>query len=60
MLYQNKFNAMKAPSCSDSHRLDFVTVCKKKLEILNHPVYLSISLDSFIEKKFEYSEHTLN
>jgi hypothetical protein len=29
-----------------------------ELEILYHPVYLSIFLHRFIEKKFEYSEHT--
>ena len=31
-----------------------------ELEILYHPVYLSISLDSFIGKKFEYSEHIVH
>jgi hypothetical protein len=31
-----------------------------ELEIFDHPVYFSISWDSFIGKKFEYSEHTVH
>jgi hypothetical protein len=31
-----------------------------ELEILYHPVYLSIFLHRFIEKKIEYSEHIVN
>jgi hypothetical protein len=31
-----------------------------ELEILYHPVYLSIFLQRFIEKKIEYSEHIVN